>query len=181
MNDNSEALHNFDNFITENYQKVYTHAYCTTGDEEQAHDLLQDTYIKVRTFIEASGYTTNRFITHFCKSITNAWIDKKRKRVYEYVDFNILDDSIDEDNLEEEQQHIRELKCKTIFQYIEKKYDERENYIFRVYFLFPPKERMTFQKISNQTGISLNDCSIIIRKIREDCKKTFGTEFLRLY
>lgn len=183
MTGNTQALLNFDEFITQNYDKVYTHAYCTTGDEEKAHDLLQDTYLKVRNFIAMSGYTTQRFITHFCRSVTNLWIDQKRKRNYEYVPHDILDNSFDEDDYDEieHQQQLREAKCKIIFQYIENKYDAKENYVFRVYFLFPPSERMTYQKISNQTGLTIKYCSLTIRKIRDDIKRTYGQDFLRLY
>lgn len=173
---NTQALKDFDIFVSNNYKKLYTHAYCTTKNNEDAHDLLTDTYVKIKQFIIASGYTSTQFITHFCKSITNAYIDQKRKKQYQWLSADILEDFEEENNYcdEEELQQKREHLCKKMFQYIEKKYDPRECYVFRVYYLYPPNQRMTYQKISQQTGLGITYCSDVIRKIRLDLKQTFN-------
>jgi len=169
---NIEALSNFDTFVMRNYGRLKTHALVYTHNDEDATDLLHDTYLKIKQFIIMSGYTTQRFITHFCKSITNTFIDQKRKKKYNFIDIEILDDTYEEDNYADIEEKTRENEylCKYIFKYLERNYSEKEQYIFKVYYLYPPKSRMTYNKISQQTGISITTCSDTIKKIRYDLK-----------
>lgn len=175
-----EILNAYDNFVQSNYDRLYTHALVTTRDREYASDLLGDVYIAIKEMIIASGYTTQRFITYFCKSITNTWIDKLRKdnsrnKRYKFETDDSLVNKEYEDNYMEEEHLMREreYKCNMIFNYIEQKYTDRECYIFKTYFLFPPDKRMTFQVIADMTGMSTGFCSETIKKIREDIRNNF--------
>jgi len=169
---NTIAAQNFDDFFNANYKKLYTHSLVQTHNREEAIDLLHTTYLKLKTYIVASGYTTTRFITYVCTSISNTFIDGKRKKKYEHVCDTVLETHEDENDSQEleDQQKDREYLCKYIFKYIENKYDEKQCYVFRVYYLYPKNERMTFQKISNQTGLGITYCSDTIKKIRNDVR-----------
>ena len=60
---------------------------------------------------------------------------------------------------------------KKIFQYLERRYNEKDCYIFRCYYLMPKK--MTYRKLEKQTGYSKSTCSNTIKKIKYDLRKNF--------
>jgi len=166
------AIENYDKFVQQNYKRLYTHAYVFTHDEEDAIDLLHDTYIKVKEYIIMSGFTTQRFITHMCTSIKNRFIDNKRRKKYEFCTDAELYEKEDVNISEEVEEEMRENEylCKYAFKYIERHYTEKELYVFRVYYAYPPKNRMTYAKISEQTGLGISYCSETIKAIRIDLK-----------
>lgn len=166
------ALQNYDNFVQNNYQRLYVHALVQTHNEEEAIDLLHDTYIKIKEYIIMSGYSGTGFITHFCTSIRNRFIDMKRKKQFVMVQADGLEDKEYENDSEETEEKMKEneYKCKYVFKYIENNYDERQCYVFKVYYLYPPNQRMTYAKISQQTGLGISYCSETIKTIREDLR-----------
>jgi RNA polymerase sigma factor (sigma-70 family) len=177
MSGTTVMLQSFDKFVQHNYPKLLTHAMVVTKNYEDASDLLHNVYIKIKQRIIESGYTTQRYITYFCTAISNTFFAerKAKKNRIGYVDIDecyldlekILEHNDESWQQQEEFHQEKEYLTKMIFKFLENKYNDKEIYIFKCYYLFYP-ERMTYQKLSDQTGVSITYCSKIIKEIKMD-------------
>jgi RNA polymerase sigma factor (sigma-70 family) len=180
MSGTTLMIETFDRFFAHNYQRLYTHALCYEKTEDRAIDLLHDTYLKIKTRIILSGFTTYRFITYCCTAITNTFYAqrKAKKNRLNYIEVEDCFQDIEnqnlntaEDWLENEEHHQQTEKLtKQIFEFLGNRYNEKEIFIFTVYYLMS-NERMTYQKISNQTGVNITTCSLVIKKIKKDLRE----------
>ncbi len=99
----SEKLHIFDNEFFPQIDAMYNFAYRLTFDEDDAKDLVQDTYMKAFRFIESFQQGTNAKAWLF-RILKNSFINDFRKKSKEpsKVDYQEVETFYNSDNLDED-------------------------------------------------------------------------------
>ena len=141
-------------------------------------DAIHNSYLKIQNVIENGNlkHTTN-LTGYTVMCLKNEIIDlhkKERKRTFENINDcqNIVEKSLQnqEESLQSTQEYLDEIRylSKEIFQYLDKRYDDKTIHLFRIYFLTP---KMTYRKCASLTGYSIAYISEAIKKIKKDLKE----------
>ena len=182
----TDTLNTFNNYFSNNYNGLVKYTIMIGQSvnliekrERWAKDILHDSYLKINNRLTMSGFTGN--LTGYTMiTINNALISHYNK-VVKTIPIEINTDSID--NIEDillaqEQEHKErvvyqneiEIISRNIFRYLSTRYNDKQKYIFRTYFL---NKKMTYKKVKKTTGYSLGFISETIKKIKQDLKYNF--------
>ena len=174
----SEKYLYFENYI----KKVSGNNY--NRFEQNPTDILNDVYIEVSNRVDASGITGTTLVSYIKQSLRNNLYyqvrpDLKKNKIKK-INYCDVTQQIEEiflykEELEKQHKIYDEESMyisKKIFQYIEGRYDQQSKYIFKCYFLM--ERRMTYKKLSKQTGYSIKDCCNTIKKIKKDLNENFN-------
>ncbi len=177
----------FDEWVAVNYCSIQK--YC--NKYRIPEDLINDTYLNIKSRILLSGFTNNYFKTYYIRALKNLEINNAKKNKNKHFidsdnpDFkNLIEEKLCfEDEMNTDTLQYREdvlYLSKKIFEYIMyyKKYDDQHLFVFRAYFL--NSGRMTYEKLKKATGINKNNCTRIIQTIKKDIKNNF-TQWLKEY
>jgi DNA-directed RNA polymerase specialized sigma24 family protein len=192
-----QLVKDFDNFFTEAYNKLRNEAVSITGHYDYSDDIVNDTYLKVRKRIWASGYTGSNFHGYCWLSIMNEWkVMKNREKIRPYIDiYNHIDvtvDGVDKEydyinrevekkllEIEEENQQKQQyydsihVMVMVLFKYIEGKYSDKECSLFKLYFI----NSYTYKTLSSMTEYSLGYISGCIKPMKKDIAINFPSYF----
>jgi RNA polymerase sigma factor (sigma-70 family) len=177
-------VHAFDKFFASKYDKLLLEARSITQHYDYSEDIVNDTYLKVRTRIWLSGYTGTNFHSFCWTSISNEWkVLCNRRKIRQFIDIHDEENHYrdiehaemvlqqinnDNDNQEQYYQTI-EFIVRTLFNYIETKYDDRSSSLFKFYFL----EGITYAELSKRTGYSQTYISQTIKPMKLAVKNNF--------
>lgn len=176
---NEDIVKNFDRFFVEKYQ--YLQGFTKSINPRHEYlDTLHDSYIRARTRINENGYSGQSFLNYFRVVIINYYKsqyrnDKSRELVdIENPDYNqTIEDilSIKEDQLlqEIENNNRNTFLTSSIYEYLNKYYDQRDQFIFKTYFLLKHKH-LNYKQLSEATGFSITAVSNTIKKIKKDLR-----------
>lgn len=172
-------IETFNHWYEDNYCKLSK--YCKKYRIPE--DTLHDTYLNIHNRIVKSGYTTTQYMTYIKRSIKNLEINTAKKNnnkffididCEDYTNF-VEEKLIEVDDIEKDTQLYREEimeVSKKIFKYIDKKnYNDEWKFVFRCYYLMDG--RMTYEKLTEMTGLNKNKCTAIIQAMKNDIKQTF--------
>ena len=168
-----------DKFFTEqyNYLQAFTNV-VSNGYTVDTSDVLHDAYQKVARRISnahlianLTGYTMivirNTLYSRAKKKINKPHLDVSCYSNQEEVEVmlsEIEENDFDKLNYYNEIEWI----SREIFNYLKINYTEREQYIFRCYYL---NEKMTYNKLSTMSGFSVGYCAELIKLIKKDLKE----------
>lgn len=167
----------YDRIFTNNYNKL---KYAVSDNQE---DLLHQVYIKNRKRFENNNVFTattnveNQLLNYISLSIHNH--NKTVKKQESVINKLELDNEAEIKLLRnEKQEHDEKIYEKQLqfliqelFKYVERNYSQAEFYIFRVYYLYDEKNKMTYKRLSEITGYSMSTVCNIIKTIKKDVKK----------
>ncbi len=160
--------------------KIFGFIYSKVKKQELTEDLFQDTVFKiVRTLKSGKYIEEGKFLPWVIRIAHNITIDyfrknNKMKKVYETEEFSMFD-ILQDSGLNAEKQMIRGQMIKKIRELIELLPEEQKLVLkLRIY------EELSFQEISDKTGVSINTALgrmryalINLRKIIEKKKINF--------
>lgn len=182
-------VQDFDRFFVKKYEKLLNEAVSITQHYEYSNDMVNDAYLKVRQRIWLSGYTGTNFHGFVWQSISNEWkVLCNRKKIRHFIDIDDHDNHFndiehaeqyllteEEWNQKQEEYYQKiEYIVRILFNYIETKYNEKEAYLFKTYFLLGE----TYKQLSVRTKYSQAYISNTIKPIKKDLKNNF-TQFLK--
>lgn len=189
----------FNETFSENYDtfRYYTSTVMTNNyslyndgiNDERVIEKVHDVYERIMQRVTVSAVTASTIIGYIKNVIRHAIYDDVRpdlvknriKHIHLGNDLNagyhkvIEDVCYDNDTADKQHLQYRETSMylsKKMFQYIELRYNEKQQYIFKCYFLMTKK--MTYQRLSEQTGYSIAYCSLTIKKIKRDLRNNFN-------
>ena len=177
-------VNHFDNYFSTNYngfvrlvkklqQSIRKEAVQTLQFDSK--DIVNETYLKVRSKIPDSGWTGN--ITGYTLiTLKNSVITAKEQskkflplelhRVLNEADWSMIENERDQIERQVYGDNLRETS-KRIFKYIETKYNDKERFIFRAYYL---NKKQTYKKVQKQTGYSIGFISETIKRMKQDLR-----------
>lgn len=183
-----EKVKELDEYVQNNYNEIMTSAktICKSYVNDNVSDIINDTYLKLRNKIERDGFKGDNYGGYFWISLKNQFgmnlrKEKTNKTVfindihYNDVDYQLVVDKILlelDQNDRSSQEYDRDLMeiSEKLFKFVDREFSEKESYLFRNYYLIP---KSTYKKLSERTGYSLTDCSLIIKSIKKSIRKNF--------
>ena len=195
----AEKVKELDEYVQDNFKEIKKSAntICKSYSNGNVDDIINDTYLKLRKKIERDGFKGNNYGGYFWMSLRNEYGMSRRREnrnktvfihdnTFEDTDYtNLVEQTLIEMDKDERssQLYYYELMeiTEDLFIFINNRFTEEEVYLFRNYFLIP---KQTYRKLSERTGFSIPDCSVIIKEmkrvIRQDFipyyKKKYGTK-----
>lgn len=169
----------FDEFFCNEYKYLMSFAK-SINPQADYEGLLHDVYLRCKDRILVAGFTGNTFLNFTRVSIMNQYksnyrIQQKRKHI-DILDenyYHFIEDSLqiklDQEQQEEERQVQISYINTMIFQYIDDKYNERDKFIFKTYFLLKPK-KINYKQLSDATGFSITAVSNTIKRMKIDIR-----------
>lgn len=169
----------YNDVFTENYDYLLRWA-------DYNADRMHDCYFKVLK--QSTGFTATtlnniktQLVIYLKTSIRNTFLTEMRLKKNNVLpehhqkaveDKLRLDENYNEDNESEIQQ--LEYTTKRMFDYIQTRYSEQELYVFKCYFLYDERKKLTFKELSAVTGYSISKCCNIIGKMKTDIRTNLG-------
>jgi RNA polymerase sigma-70 factor (ECF subfamily) len=142
--------------INRHRDKIFGFIYSKVRNQELTEDLFQDTLFKVVRTLKKGRYNEEgKFLSWVIRIAHNIIIDyyrknNKMKKVYDTEEFSLFD-ILHDGSLDAENQMIRQQLIEKIRVLIEMlPYEQKEVLKLRMY------EELSFQEISEQTGVSIN-------------------------
>ena len=183
---NTHLVKQFDDFFIRHRSELKTQAQQIFYNHRDFEDHLMDNFIKIRTRIELSGFTQNKytnldrsFYSFFWRSLSNDnKLLKKRESRLHFVDIN---DTYIEERANEvlmEQLHDKEpyyhgldVIKSYLYHYVGTKFSDKHLFLFKIYYEKP--EARSYQKLKNITGYTMKSIKEIIRCIKQDVRTNF--------
>ncbi len=174
----------YDKFFNDNYNKLLNDATSITQHYDYSVDMVHDNYLKVRNKIWKNGFNGDNYYGYLWLSIKNDWrVLKNREKIRKFIDIDDTTNHFDdiekaeqyllvEDNWNKQQEEYYqsvEYVVMELFKFVETRYDEKQSYIFKCYFLLC----LTYKELSNQTGYSQSYISNTIKPLKKDIKHNF--------
>lgn len=167
----------YDDFFCKSYQ--YLLGFAKSIDVKNDYEsLLQDVFIVCRQRIMKSGFTGNTFLNYVRVTIMNKYKTSYRDKRYtvDVFDDNFYNEI--EDILLSEHEHQERKKeydnemvfLNTMaFDYVNKYFNEKENMIFKTYYVLKHKH-LNYKQLSKATGYSQSSVSNTIKMIKKDLR-----------
>lgn len=171
----------FEEYFKRNYNTLTAQTKNITGyyDHELIIDFSHDAYIKIKSRIEDKGYEGKNFGGYYYRVVQNLYHDHtkdKRKKKNVGIDdyFNTTEHKlheIDEDHKNSEE-YMNQVYFLTpeMFKFLEINFTDKENHIFRSYYLVP---KTSYAVLSKRIGYSISYCSQVIKKMKKSLRKDF--------
>lgn len=169
----------FDQFFSKEYS--YLTSFAKSIDPKSDYEsLLHDSYIRCKDRITVAGFTGRTFLNFTRVAIINGFksnyrLQKKRVKVcledenyYHFIE-NHLQLKLDQEEQEQEYQAQISYINTMIYQYLDEKYDDKDRFIFKTYFLLKPK-KINYKQLSEATGFSITGVSNTIKRMKADIK-----------
>lgn len=178
MAEDNAKIKEFDDFFTSNYKYLlsFTKSINVRNDYE---NLLHDCYIKCRGRIALSGYSGQTYMNFVRVAIMNTYKTNYRDTKYT-IDFDNYDYSSEiEAKLQEDNQYevLRQQYDNDIifintlaYEYVDKYFTEKENAIFKTYYLLKHKQ-LNYKQLAEATNYSITSVSNTIKKIKKSLKE----------
>lgn len=174
-----ETIINLDTFF--NLKYIELQRYCK--DKKIPEDNVHEVYLKLRSNIYKTGMTITQYNQYIRKSLYNLMLDEKKslkyrselRLPYSRELKNEIETVLQRQKAEEEstKAYYDEIEwlTKMLFRFIDvKKFNEYELFIFKSYFLVP---KMTYKKLNDNTGVSMDKIQLTIRKFKSEIKDNF--------
>lgn len=176
----TKEIQAFNQFFENNYR--YLRNFCKSIDPKHHYeDTLHQCYLKAHDKIDKCGYDGDDFLNYFRVIIMNtfkgnytqekkySFIDIEDPNFIPYID-NILLYNEDQEDQETELHHRNIYINSVIFEFLDKYCTQKEVFIFKSYFLLHHK-KLTYKKLAEITGYSLNSVANIIKRIKKQLRK----------
>lgn len=168
-------MDNVDAYFCNNYDKLIT--YCNKYNLD--HDMINDSYIKVKKLSYLTGLTEQQLFMYVRRSMWNQLRDEKKMLsrrgtviCYDDVDKCELENKLDQENWNEEL-YRRELEFVTrmLFVYIDKceMFNDIDVFILKAYAF----TNVTYVELEKTIGVSKDVCKKTMRKFRNELKNNF--------
>jgi RNA polymerase sigma factor (sigma-70 family) len=180
---NENKVKEFDKFFKENYKKILNDARSITKNDLYYEDIVNENYLKIRERILRNGFNGN-FYAYVWISIKNDFSTIKKtqgKRVMKDIDDYdnnssdiekaeqiLLQQQYWNDENETYYQNIEFIVMK-LFDFIETRYNEKQCYLFKTYFLLSTN----YKELSEITKYSQTYISNTIKPMKKDVKNNF--------
>lgn len=173
--------------LAENHNRWLKMAYSMCNDSYVAHDLVQDMYIRIFTYvkdeskvIKDDGSINESYIYVTLRNVYYKWFNRKRKmEELEFCEWDIIDNLIDEYICYtiEDDDEIRQMEeaYDTMLSNIEGEVEDWHWYnkkLFRLYFLTD----MTMRDLAAETKISLTSIYNSIKNYKDIMKDKFSED-----
>jgi len=170
----------FDKFFETEYD--YLLSFAKSIDPKAPYeDLLHDCYGKIKDRIVANGFTGDTFLNFTRVTLMNTYksnyrLLQKRPQVpyhdlnFKYKIENTLQTEREQIEQEEQRQNSIEYLNTMIYCYIDEKYNEKERFVFKTYYLLKPK-KLNYRTLAEATGYSITTVSNIIKKMKKDLRQ----------
>lgn len=183
--DNSEQVKKYDEFFTQNY--LYLKSFTKSiNPKHEYNDTLHDVFLKCRNRIEENGFEGQGFLNYTRVSLMNqyksTYRNNKKKELVDIDDENFystieeaLAQTEDQSQQENELYNRNTYLVSMVYEYLDKYYDDRDKFVFRVYYLLKHKH-LNYKQLSEACKMSITTVSNIIKKIKGDLRinlKTF--------
>ena len=183
------TIQQFNQYFTDSYpslvslsKKIDNGVRCNTISHNSYKDSLHDTYLKISSRINSKGFSGN-ISGYTCIVLRNNIIDSHKRNKNredlahhtELIEYLLADKAEEIQSTQDYQQQIRELS-RIIFQYLSRIYDEKELFIFRVYFT---TKGSTYKNIAAITGYSKSFVGEIVKQIKIDLRSPEFREYLK--
>lgn len=174
-----QKVRDFDKFYTENYKYLISFSK-SINPKADYESLTHDVFLRCRTRIADNGYSGETYLNFVRVSLMNFYKSNYRnEKNRQFIDINdqdyygCVEDKL---QLKEEQyqqeieaQHKSEFLNEQIFEYLDKYYSSKEQFVFKTYFLLKHKH-LNYRQLSEATNYSITAVSNIIKKIKKDIK-----------
>ena len=145
-------------------------------------DILHDVYLKIIRGLyykgfEYNGNFENKIMNYIKTTIVNTFKTSKTRIKFnnqialnkQAEEFLIKLDDDNKDDLRTQAEY--ELIIEYLFKYLKKKYTQKEQYIFRSYYLSNKNmKRLTYKQLSKRTGYNIAKISLLMKKMKQDLK-----------
>lgn len=180
MTDHTKEILSFNQFFSDNYK--YLKDFCKSiNPAHNYEDTLHHCYLKAYDKISRTGYDGDDYLNYFRVILMNNYKgDYKKERKYQminisdpdfisYIDNRLL--FLEEQDEQDQQLYNRNVFINSIiFDYLDKYCSQKEIFIFKSYFLLHHK-KLTYKKLAEITGYSLNSVANIIKKIKKQLRR----------
>ena len=167
----------FNDFFVENYNYLlgFSRSIDIRNDYE---DLLHNCYIKCNNRIRLSGYSGTSFMNFIRVTIMNTYKtfyrDRKHTVDFESQNYSQMVEEIllnDYDNDVSRKQYINDVQFinTMIYEYVNKYFNQKENMIFKTYYLLKYKH-LNYKQLADATGYSITSVSNTIKNIKKELK-----------
>ena len=169
----------FDEFFVKEYD--YLVQFSRSIDPQSDFEgLLHDCYIRCKDRITVNGYSGLTFMNYMRVTLQNQYksnyrLLQKRPQVnfdnenyYHTIEVN-LQYKNDQEQQEKELQDKVSYVNTMVWSYISEHFNQKEQFVFRTYFLLKPK-RINYKQLSEATGYSITTVSNIIKRMKIDIK-----------
>ena len=169
----------FDMFFVKEYDYLVQFSR-SINPQSDFESLLHDTYIRCKDRITANGYSGLTFMNFMRVSLMNQYksnyrLIQKRPQVhfdnenyYATIETN-LQVKREQEQQEEDYQNQVEYLNTMVFSYINDNFDEREQFVFKTYYLLRNK-KMNYKQLAAITGYSITAVSNIIKRMKLSIK-----------
>lgn len=178
MGEHQRKIEEFNKFFTENYN-LLTGFSKSINPKADYESLTHNSYIKCINAIEKRGYDGKDYLNFTRVVVMNTYKsnyrDKKNIISFEDADFEIEIESClhlkdYQDQQEEEIRRKEEFLNTIIYEFVDRYYSRKENFIFKTYYLLQRK-KINYKQLSEVTGYSITSVSNVIKKIKKDLKE----------
>ena len=140
-------------------------------------DLLHRSYLKCYNAIAKGNYTGNTYTSYTYVTIKNTYLTMIRdtKQYFDitepttqaYVEKELSNDNYDK----QEEILIMSYLVNGLYDFVDKYYDERDSYLFRIYYKL--NKKINYKQLSKISGVSITAVSNCIKKIKQDLNKNY--------
>lgn len=174
-----DKIKKYDVFFVENYSLLRSFAK-KIDSKNDYESLLHDVFLRCRKHIECNGYKGDDFLNFVRVSLYNFYKSdykvKQKWQIFDIDDPNFTQ-TIDQELLDKEEDQLKDDERfqkisyinSQIFEYVDKYYTARENFVFKTYYLLKHK-KLNYAQLSQATGYSITSVSNIIKKIKKDLR-----------
>jgi RNA polymerase sigma factor (sigma-70 family) len=191
-----EKVKELDEYVQNNFNDIKRSAntICKSYSNGNVDDIINDTYLKLRKKIERDGFDGKNYGGYFWMSLRNEYgmyLRKENRNKTVFINDNTLDDydyteivertliEMDKDDKSSQNYYYELMEItEDLFIFINQRFTEEEVYLFRNYYLIP---KQTYRKLSERTGFSIPDCSIIIKEMKRVIRKDFIPYYKKKY
>jgi RNA polymerase sigma factor (sigma-70 family) len=176
---NDVKVQEFDRFFVQNYSylKGFTRSINPQHDYENT---LHEVYLRLRDRIQVVGYEGDDYLNYTRCGLMNYFKDEWRLKVKrQSVDFedpsyyatieDVLLTKEEQQQQEAERQQLNSYYNTMIFEYIQEKYNPKEIFIFKTYYLLKHKH-LNYKTLSTVTGFSMTSVSNTIKRMKKDLR-----------
>jgi len=177
-----EKAKEFDNYFVDNYKKIKASATSLLKHRSDVEDVMHNVYLTIRDRIERKGYSGDTYGGYIYVSLQNEFkLAKNREKRHREIDISeehieyVADWCLQDLQLSEQKdkdlQYKNEFIIQILFEFIEGNFNEKEFYLFRVYYL--SENKMTYEKLAKQTGYQFSSLAQIIKNMKKRIRNEF--------
>jgi RNA polymerase sigma factor (sigma-70 family) len=187
---NDEKVIEFNEFFIKEYQYLMGFSK-SINPQSDYESLLHDCYLRCRDRIEINGYEGTNYMNFMRVTIMNTFKSNyrnlKKRQIIDIENqnyYNTIEDILLQKEEQQEQEieaiHQNEYLTTMIYEYVDNFYNQKENYIFKTYFILKHRH-LNYKQLAQATGYSITSVSNVIKRIKKDLRKNIYSYIITGY